>query len=639
MFLAEWDLSARSESNQEKLYRLARAYYQPFVRVGFALVIAFLVTRFQFDYLESLLYDGRMRLRPAPATSDKITTITVDPTTIDRLRRAPDAKDHIQLLETLAARGPKAVMYLIHPNEIVGSYEELKAFAEAAAKTPGFVVAVDDVPMKGTEESFRLASPFEGLKVDAAPSTSDRNLFARDLVTRRMFTSYQGQTFLHVKLASLFNPKIRDENEIHGIFDFLEARQVYIDFRPAGRYPVTSFVEAVDGNFSGSPQGGGPAKGDVKGKIVIVGRDLRTTVKDYIRTPYSREVNAMTAVEMHANMLDTLILNDGYYRLPDWLNVLFTTFMSVLTVYVVLALKPTQGLMLLGSAVLSFSALCYLAFWWGTIWVAMAHPVLAAFICYYFFIPYRLIMENRKSWEYFQKNKLLTQVEELKTNFLSMMSHDLKTPIARIQGMTDIVLKDPMPLSDRQKEALQTLEKSSQELLEFISSILNLGRIESKELRLHLHSKDPNQLIKEIANKYEYMAKSKNIEIKLELEPMFSIKMDVDLIRQVIANLIENAIKYSPDGTNVLVSAEEAGGKVVMQVADQGAGIPEDEIGHVFSKFYRSREAKHSNIKGSGLGLYLAKYFVELHKGSISVDSSPGQGSTFTVELPTDLSE
>lgn len=623
-------MSSRNETLNQKLLRWARTYYQLFVRVGFALVIAFLVTRFQFDYLESLLYDARMRIRPAPATSGHIATIKVDSLTIDSLRRAPDAKDHSKLLDMLAARGPKAVVYLIHPNEIVGSYEELKAFAEAAERTPGFVVAVDDVPMKGTEESFHLGPPFERLKIDAAPSTSDRNLFARDLVTRRMFTSYQGQTFLHVKLASLFNPRLKDEDRIHGIFDFLEARQVYIDFRPAGRYPTSSFVHAVDGQFSG---------GDVRDKIVIVGRDLRTTVKDYIRTPYSREINAMTAVEMHANMLDTLILNDGYYRLPDWVNVLLTTLMSILTVYVVLALKPTQGLMLLGSAVLSFSVFCYLAFWWGTIWVVMTHPILAAFICYYFFIPYRLIMENRRSWEYYQKNRLLTQVEELKTNFLSMMSHDLKTPIARIQGMTDVVLKDPTPLSVRQKEALQTLETSSQELLDFVSSILNLGRIESKELRLHLHSKDPNQLIKEIADKYGYMAKSKDIELKLELEPMFSIKMDVDLIRQVITNLIENAIKYSPVGTSILVSSEESDGKVILQVADQGSGIPDDEIGHVFSKFYRSKGAKHSNIKGSGLGLYLAKYFVELHKGRISVDSSPGQGSTFTVELPSDLHE
>jgi signal transduction histidine kinase len=246
-------------------------------------------------------------------------------------------------------------------------------------------------------------------------------------------------------------------------------------------------------------------------------------------------------------------------------------------------------------------------------------------------------MENRRSWEYYQKNRLLTQVEELKTNFLSMMSHDLKTPIARIQGMTDIVLKDPQPLSNRQKEALLTLNKSSEELLEFVSSILNLGRIESKEIELHIHSRDVNSLLEEVVSKYEYMAKEKNISIITDFEPLFSVKMDVDLMRQVFSNLVENAIKYSPDGSRVMISTEEktdpAGNRVVVQVADQGGGIPDDELPNIFLKFYRSKHAKTSKIKGSGLGLYLAKYFVELHKGSISAESSPGQGSTFTVEL------
>jgi signal transduction histidine kinase len=245
-----------------------------------------------------------------------------------------------------------------------------------------------------------------------------------------------------------------------------------------------------------------------------------------------------------------------------------------------------------------------------------------------------LIIENRRSWEYYQKNKLLTQVEELKTNFLSMMSHDLKTPIARIQGMAEVVRSDKNPLSPTQAEAIDTLRRSSDELLEFISSVLNLGRIESKAIQLHLQSKDVNALLKEVVSKLEYLAGSKNIDIRTELEPLFSIKFDVDLIRQVLSNLVENAIKYSPEKTSILVSSEERDGWIVVQVADQGPGIPEDELPHIFMKFYRSRNAKGSAIKGSGLGLYLAKYFVELHKGRIQVDSTLGQGSTFTVELP-----
>ena len=135
-------------------------------------------------------------------------------------------------------------------------------------------------------------------------------------------------------------------------------------------------------------------------------------------------------------------------------------------------------------------------------------------------------------------------------------------------------------------------------------------------------------------SKCEYLAKERSIQILTEFEPMFSMKLDTDLLHQVFTNLVENAIKYSPKSTKILVSTEELDGRLIVQVADQGKGIPENEIENIFTKFYRSSQATSSKVKGSGLGLYLARYFVELHNGRISVESDTGKGSTFTVELP-----
>src|SRR5690606_31631975 len=134
-------------------------------------------------------------------------------------------------------------------------------------------------------------------------------------------------------------------------------------------------------------------------------------------------------------------------------------------------------------------------------------------------------------------------------------------------------------------------------------SILDLGRIESEEVKLHLQSKDINSLLEEVLRKYEFQAKQKNIQFVKEFEPLFSTKIDVDLMRQVFSNLIENAIKYSPEWSKVLVSTEELEGQIIVQVADQGIGIPSTEISNVFMKFYRSKEVKNTPIKGSGLGL------------------------------------
>ncbi|OFZ18428.1 MAG: hypothetical protein A2Z20_04400 [Bdellovibrionales bacterium RBG_16_40_8] len=345
----------------------------------------------------------------------------------------------------------------------------------------------------------------------------------------------------------------------------------------------------------------------------------------------------MPKSELHANMLDTLITNSAPIQSPHWLSIIITSLIAIVTVFIVLSVRPTHGLYILGVVILGFSLAAWALFAFTDVWIDVAHPFLTIFICYYFFIPYRLIIENRKSWEYFQRNTLLTQVEELKSNFLRMMSHDLKTPLARIHGMTEIALSDPNHLSLQQVEALKTINASSEELTEFVGSILNLGRIESKEIKLHLKSKDINALLNQIIHKLKYLAQQKDITIMTEFEPMFSVKVDEDLIRQVFTNLIENAIKYSPKNTSILVSTEEIDGKVIVQVADQGMGVAKEEQPHLFTKFYRSRTVRDGAIRGTGLGLFLSRYFIDLHHGAISVESETGTGSTFTVELPMNL--
>lgn len=604
-------------------------------RLGFAIAITAILTQFPFDYIESFFYDLRVRIRPAPTPTGLIETIAIDSATIQTLGHVPNATEFRTLIERLQKAGVRGVVSLVSPVDTVGSLDEIRSLAATAQMMTNFVVALDDVPLSGDKDALKLTPPFENVRTASAPIPVDRNIFARDDVSRRMMLAYQGLPTMHPIVSSRFNPDVKtmfQENggyareAFRGVFEYLKSDQIYIQFAPTGTYKPTSYATVLKDDS---------VLEKFRGKVVILGRDIQTTSKDYVRTPYSRDIVAMTIVELHANMFDTVIRNDAPIRMHEGWTVVITGLISYLTVVVVLTLTPTSGLLLLGSTILSYFAISLLAFWLGGWWIDVAHPFLAIFICYYFFIPYRLIIENRRSWEYYQKNRLLTQVEELKTNFLSMMSHDLKTPIARIQGMADVVKSDPNPLSPRQSDAIDTLRRSSEELLDFISSVLNLGRIESKAIQLNLQSKDVNALVREIVTKLDYLARSKNIEIRTELEPLFSIKFDVDLIRQVFSNLIENAIKYSPEGTSILISSEEREGWVVVQVADQGPGIPEDELPHLFMKFYRSRNAKGSSIKGSGLGLYLAKYFIELHKGRISLDSTFGQGSTFTVELPT----
>ncbi len=579
---------------------------------------------FKLDSIESWLYDTRVRLSPKTSVSTYFKLVLITNDTIKKNQIVPRISDLKNSLIKIIDSNPRTVLITFPPNDLEGTSAEKTDFAETFKNEKRVHFTRDELRPENDYESNPFPKPFDVLQVSYAPKTHDRKSFAQDGVTRRLILSYQGKTMLQKDLALDWNPSLADENQIRGLFDFYGANQVYVDFRPAQTYPSVDFNKIMSAPSA-----------DWENKIVIVGFDSQRKFDDYIMTPHSRDATYMNLPEMQANMIDTLIQGTWPVRYSEILNFILTFLISLITIHGVLVLRPLRGLMLLGGLMVGYTLwtwALYAAFRW---WWPLSHQLLAVFLCYYFFIPYRLIIENRRSWEYYQKNQLLKQVEELKTNFISMMSHDLKTPIARIQGMLDMILKDATLLSHSQRDAVDTIKQSSNDLLKFINSILNYAKIESEGVELHKTSKDINQILEDVIKKHEFLAKIKKIQIKLHLEPLFPVLIDPDLVRQIFSNLIENAIKYSPDETSLQILSEEKEGLIWVHFKDQGPGIPEDELPHVFSKFFRSKNAKSSPIKGSGLGLYLAQYFTELHGGEIFVESTYGQGTTFTIKLPT----
>lgn len=589
-----------------------------------ATIISILLSQTRLDYIESYLYDSRVRLRPAPSSTHNIQLVLIDPRTIEELKGPPSFTLHQQVLEKLSAAGAHSLVYDLALSDIPTTTAPA-SFIQTAQNLKNFFWLTDNLALRGEEQNLRWPSPFDKIKMLSGPKSADSKNFAKDGVTRRLLIDYQDQQMLHLQLARDFNPALKDHQSVRGSFEFLGTHQAYINFRPPRSYPSTSFVDLLDPHADLT---------SFKNMIVIFGLDTEMSDKDYASTPYSREAVGMRSVEVHANIIDTLIRNDSPQKSPWLFDFIMIFLISSLTVYVVFSAKPGRGLLILGATLLVFSSLSLLAFWPFGFWISMAHPLLSVFICYYFFIPYRLIIENRRSWEIYQKHRLLQQLEELKTNFISMMSHDLKTPIARIKGMTDILQRNPTPLATDQREALDTIRHSSDDLLRFINAILQYGKIEAQQIQLNKQSKDINNLLQDVIKRHEFLAQVKHIQIRVELETLFPISIDPELIQLVFSNLLENAIKYSPSKSHILISTEETHEAVIIQFADQGPGIPPEEVPHIFMKFFRSRNAKSSAVKGSGLGLYLARYFTELHGGRISVESSYGQGSTFTVELP-----
>lgn len=212
------------------------------------------------------------------------------------------------------------------------------------------------------------------------------------------------------------------------------------------------------------------------------------------------------------------------------------------------------------------------------------------------------------------------------------MSHDLKTPVAKIAGIADI-LRVQYENTPDQKQLLDNIVGSTKELNDFITSILDLTKIESRNLDLRLENKDVNTLIESTVEKLKYEANEKDMRISTELEPLYPIKVDTVLINRVLANLIGNSIKYAGIGKKISVRSWDDEEWVYIEIADNGKGINEEELEHIFEKFYRVKNDDSHKIKGSGLGLYLVKYFIELHHGTISATSVVNEGITFTIKL------
>jgi K+-sensing histidine kinase KdpD len=213
------------------------------------------------------------------------------------------------------------------------------------------------------------------------------------------------------------------------------------------------------------------------------------------------------------------------------------------------------------------------------------------------------------------------------------MSHDLKTPVAKIAGVADNLYHQNSNSPDI-REKSQLIIDSTKELNKFISSILDLTKIESSNFGLNKVSKDVNSLVETVVKDLNFSASQKEVVVKKELSPLYPIEMDATLITRVISNLVENAIKYSGQGSTVEVKTWDDEKWVYVEITDNGAGIPPEELSNIFEKFYRIKNDANHAIKGSGLGLYLVKYFVELHGGIISVESILGKETKFLVKLP-----
>jgi len=228
------------------------------------------------------------------------------------------------------------------------------------------------------------------------------------------------------------------------------------------------------------------------------------------------------------------------------------------------------------------------------------------------------------------------RLEKLREDFIANVSHELRTPIAMLQGYSEALLDDVGASEEERDEMTKIIYEESQRMGRLVTDLLNLARMESGHMRLYKQLVQFNTVIERMTNKFAQAAKENGIALSFttDLDDWIASDLDEDRIEQVMTNLIDNALRHTPQGGQVCVHVEQTGDYAKVSVNDTGAGISQEDLAFVFERFYKADKARTLGKGGTGLGLAIASNIIKAHAGDIHVESTLGKGTSFIFTLP-----
>lgn len=226
-------------------------------------------------------------------------------------------------------------------------------------------------------------------------------------------------------------------------------------------------------------------------------------------------------------------------------------------------------------------------------------------------------------------------VARLQSEFVSAVSHEFRTPLTSLRQLSEMLSKGRIPTEDLRQKSYDILSRESERLQRLVESLLDFGRIEARAFRYHYEHLDPVTLVGDLVAEFQEKAAAQGYRVELELAGEYPlIHADREALGLALRNLLDNAVKYSPDCRTVWVEMARERGRLAIRVRDQGMGIPASEQKDIFKRFVRGTGSRAANIQGTGIGLAMARHIIEAHDGEIRLESEPGRGSTFTILLP-----
>jgi signal transduction histidine kinase len=364
------------------------------------------------------------------------------------------------------------------------------------------------------------------------------------------------------------------------------------------------------------------------GKVVFAGVTAQTAVRDWLFTPYS-DGKPMVGVEIHANAFETIAQGLFLRDAPLWSVLVFSL---LLVAAAGLAYARFTGIQANAMAV-GILAVAHLTPYWlftNRLVFSFSTPVSSAW----------LSVVTAGGYQYLVVRRRLRKSDAERDRYRQAMhfvTHEMRTPLTAIQGSSELMSRYVLP-EEKRKQIADLINSESKRLGRMIEMFLNVERLSAGQMELKKETFSAAGLMAGCVKRALPLADRKQIRILTEASPEdVLVTGDRELMEYAFYNLLTNAIKYSPQRTQVTLAAERRNGSIRISVQDQGIGMDHKEVKKIFQKFYRTKRAEQSGEAGTGIGLSIVEQIVVQHGGSIEVASRPGQGSRFTMVLPVSV--
>ncbi|MBP9674455.1 MAG: CHASE2 domain-containing protein, partial [Bacteriovoracaceae bacterium] len=497
------------------------SYYYP---LFFTIIFVLVMLQYSFSALEGIFYDLAIQYDGAKKDNPNIVVITLDEESDDFLGDTfpYTYATHAKFLKNLLQGNPLVVVYtspMKHGQKEDLDYQQEIAQMIANFKKLGRSFYFDKAAWQGEASSFLEHTSYYGNLVHVPYGN-----LPEDGVLRTAILNIRGEDSLHLKVANTYRSFYNQEpifpKDFKGGTYLRELEATVIPFRfytsPADiKTSITSIPlhKVANGNIPNS---------FFQDKIVVIGSHYISKVSDYVKTSFTQDSSRSSALNVHAAIINAFLNKKTVFRTPDLVTQILSVLIALFLSMVVSRIKPTKGLILIALMIMAVFLITYVTFCLLGIWINIAHMLLTIFVVYYIWVPFRAIGEYQQRYAIQEESKILKKVDKLKHNFISLMSHDLKTPVAKIAGIADI-LGEQYDNSKEQEKHIADIMVATRDLNKFITSILDLAKVESDDLNLRKSSKDLNKIIEDVIAKLRFEASRSEIQMDVKLSPLYPI--------------------------------------------------------------------------------------------------------------------